>query len=99
MPIGWRGTCTGRRRIMGCNRGTRNNSGGWRRRNCRSPYKVRLICSMLPIIPEFHINLVVNDPLNVWSIYHILSSMVLHIHYLCLEEGTKARRRLAIKYG
>jgi hypothetical protein len=53
---------TGRRRILGCSRGTHSGSGGWRRRNGRSPYNVRLICSMLAIIHELHISLVVNDP-------------------------------------
>jgi hypothetical protein len=61
---------------MGYNRGTRSSSGGWRRRrNGRSPYNVALICSMLAIIPEFHISLEVNDPLDVWTINHILCTM------------------------
>jgi hypothetical protein len=60
---------------------------------------VRLVCSMLAIISKIHLSLVVDDPLNVWSIDHILSSMVQHIHNLCLEEGTNTRRRLIIKNG
>jgi hypothetical protein len=73
LPMGRRSTSTGRRRILGCSRGTHNSNNGWRRRrNCRSPYNVRLICSMLATINKLHIGLVVNDPLNVWSIDHIL---------------------------
>jgi hypothetical protein len=64
--------CTGRRGIMGYNRGTRSSSGGWWRRNCKSLYNVRLVCSMLAIIPKFHLSLEVDDSLNVWSIDHIL---------------------------
>jgi hypothetical protein len=50
MLMGRRSTSTGRRRILGCNRGTHSSSDGWRRRNYRSSYNVRLICSMLTII-------------------------------------------------
>jgi hypothetical protein len=38
-------------------------------------YNVRLICSMLAIIPKFHISLEVNNPLDVWSVDHILFPM------------------------
>jgi hypothetical protein len=48
-----------------------------------SPYKVWLVCSMLAVITKFHVSLVVDDPLNVWSIDHILGPMVEHIHQLC----------------
>jgi hypothetical protein len=57
---------------MGCSRGTHNSNGGWRRRNCRSPYNVGLIRSMVAIIPKFHLSLDIDDSLNVGSIDHIL---------------------------
>jgi hypothetical protein len=85
--------CTGRRRSRGCSRGTHNSSGRWRRRNCRSPNNVRLIGSVLSIISKLHVCLVVDDPLNVWSIYHIGSSMVQNKHKLYPEEGTNAWKR------
>jgi hypothetical protein len=46
-----------------------------RRRNGRSPNNVRLMSSMLAIIPKFHLNLVVDDPLDVGCIDHILCPM------------------------
>jgi hypothetical protein len=67
MPMSRRSTGRGssRRGTMACSRGTHNSSRWRRRRNCRSMYNVRLICSILAIIPEFHISLVVNYSLNV----------------------------------
>jgi hypothetical protein len=57
--------------IMSC-----SSSGKWRRRrNYNSPYNMRLIRSMLAIIPKFHLSLEVDDSLNVGSIYHILCPM------------------------
>jgi hypothetical protein len=72
----------GRRRSRGCSRGTRSSGGGWRRRNCRSLNNVRLIGFMLSIISKLHACLVVDDPLNIWSIDHILGPMLEHIHQL-----------------
>jgi hypothetical protein len=60
----------GRRRSRGCSRGTHSSGNGWRRRNCRPSNNVRLICSLLSIISKLHVCLVVDDPLNVWSIDH-----------------------------
>jgi hypothetical protein len=61
---------------MGYSRGTHSSNNGWRRRrNDRSPDDVRLIGSMLAIIPKFQLSLVVDDPLNVGCIYHILCPM------------------------
>jgi hypothetical protein len=60
---------------MGCSRGTHSSSGWRKRRNGRSPDDVRLIGSMLAIIPEFHLSLEVNNPLDVGCIDHILCSM------------------------
>jgi hypothetical protein len=74
-----RNTCTGRRSsrgTMGCSRGTHSSNGWRRRRNGRSPDNVRLISSMLAIIPKFHLSLEVNDPLDVGFIEHILRPMV-----------------------
>jgi hypothetical protein len=64
-----------RRGTMGCSRGTRNSSGWRRRRNGRSPDNVRLISSMLTIIPKFYLSLVVDDPLDVGCIDNILCPM------------------------
>jgi hypothetical protein len=50
-----------------------------------TPNNVRLISSMLAIIAKLHVRLIVDDPLNVWSIYGILSSMVESKHQLCPE--------------
>jgi hypothetical protein len=47
-----------------------------------SPKNVRLIGSVLSIISKLYVCLVVDDPLNVWSIYHILGPMLEHIHQL-----------------
>jgi hypothetical protein len=60
---------------MSCSRGTRSSISGWRRRNGRSPDNVRLISSMLAIIPKFHLSLVVDDPLDVGCIDNILCHM------------------------
>jgi hypothetical protein len=92
------GRSSSRRGTMGCSRGTHSSSSMWRRRrNNRSPDDVRLISSMLAIISEFHLSLEVNDPLDVWSIDHILYPMSEHIHHLCPEKDTNAWRRLIIK--
>jgi hypothetical protein len=88
--------CTGRRRILGCSRGTRSNSRWRRRRNYKSPDNVRLIYSMLTIIPELYIGLAVNDPLNVWSIDHILCPMSQHVPHLSPEKDSNAGRGLII---
>jgi hypothetical protein len=97
MPTGRRSTSTGRRRILGCSRGTRSSNDGWRRRrNYRSPYNVRLICSMLAIINELHIGLVVNGPMNIWSIDHILCPMSEHVPHLNPEKDNNVRRSLII---
>jgi hypothetical protein len=53
---------------MGCSRRRR-------RRNGRSLDIVRLIRSMLTIIPKFYLNLEVDDPLDVGCIDHILCPM------------------------
>jgi hypothetical protein len=82
---------------MACSRGTCSSSGWRRSRNGRSPNNVRLISSMLDIIPKFHLGLEVNDPLDVGCINHILGPMVRHVHHLCLEESTYAWRRMIIK--
>jgi hypothetical protein len=87
----------GRRRSRGCNRGTCSSGGGWRRRNCRSPNNVRLIGFVLSIISKLCVCLVVDDLLNVWSIYHIGSSMVQHKYKLYPEEVTTAWRRQVVK--
>jgi hypothetical protein len=87
----------GRRRSRGCSRGTHSSGSGWRRRNCRPSNNVRLICSLLSIISKLHVCLVVDDPLNVWSIDHIGSSMVQHKHKLHPEGGTNAWRRRVAK--
>jgi hypothetical protein len=80
MPTSRRSTFTGkrssRRGTMGCSRGTRSSNGWRRRRNDMSPDNVRLISSMLAIIPKFHLSYEVNDPLDVGCIDHILSLMV-----------------------
>jgi hypothetical protein len=60
---------------------------------------VWLVCSMLAVITKFHVSLVVDDPLNVWSIDHILGPMFEHIHQLCLEKYVDAWGSLIIKYG
>jgi hypothetical protein len=99
MPTSRRSTGISKRVTRGCNRGTHSSSSGWRRRNGRSPDDVRLIRSMLAIIPKFHLSLDVDDYLNVGCINNILSSMVKHMHHLYLEEGTRAWRRLVIKYS
>jgi hypothetical protein len=52
---------------------------------------------MLSIIYELHASLVVDNPLNIWSIDHIGSSMLQHEHELHLEKGTDAWRRLVVK--
>jgi hypothetical protein len=97
MLTGRRSMSMGRRRILGCSKGTRINGGGWRRRrNCRIPYNVRLISSMLAIINELHIGLVVNDPLNASSIDHILCPMSEHVPHLGLEKDSNARMSLII---
>jgi hypothetical protein len=96
MPTSKRSKCTGKRRILGYSRGTRSSSNEWRRRNCRCPYNVRLICSMLVIIPELYIGLVVNDPLNVWSIDHILCPMSEHVPHLSPEKDNNVGRSLII---
>jgi hypothetical protein len=80
MPTSRRSTCTSKRRsmwgTMGYNRGTHSSNSGWRRRrNGRSPDNVRLISSMLAIIPKFQLSLVVDDPLDVGCIDHILCPM------------------------
>jgi hypothetical protein len=79
MPTSRRSTITGRRSsrrgTMGCSRGTRSCCSGWRRRNGNIPDDVRLISSMLAIIPEFHLSLEVNDHLDVGCIDHILCPM------------------------
>jgi hypothetical protein len=41
---------------------------------------------VLAVITKFHVSLVVDDPLNVRSIYGILSSMAEHIHRLSPEK-------------
>jgi hypothetical protein len=41
---------------------------------------MRLVSSMLSIIAKFHISLVVDDPLNEWSIYRIHGPMVERKH-------------------
>jgi hypothetical protein len=48
-----------------------------------TPNDVRLISSMLAIIAKLHVRLLVDDHLNVWSIYGILSSMVENKHQFC----------------
>jgi hypothetical protein len=58
---------------------------------------VRLIGSMLSIIYELHVGLVVDYPLNIWSIDYIDSSMLQHKHELCPEKGIDAWRRLVVK--
>jgi hypothetical protein len=82
---------------MGCSRGTHNSNMWRRRRKGRSPDNVRLIGSMLAIIPKFHLSLVVDDPLDVGCIDNILCPMGYHIHHLCPEEGANTWRRLIIK--
>jgi hypothetical protein len=69
----------------------------WRRRIHRAPNNVRLISSMLSIISKLHVCLVVDNPLNIWSIDHISHSMVQHKHKLHPEEGTNAWRRHVVK--
>jgi hypothetical protein len=70
----------------GCSRSTHNNIGGWRMSNYRAPNNVRLISSMLSVISKLYVSLVVDDPLNVWSIDHILGPMLEHIHQLYPEK-------------
>jgi hypothetical protein len=60
---------------------------------------VRLISSMLAIIAKLHLRLTVDDPLNVWSIYGILSSMVENKHQFYPEKYADAWERLAIQYS
>jgi hypothetical protein len=48
------------------------------------------------IIPKLHISLVVNDPLNVWSIDHILCPMSEHVPHLSLEKDNNVGRSLII---
>jgi hypothetical protein len=56
----------------------------------QDPNDVRLICSMLAIIAKLHARLIVDDPLNVWSIYDILSPMVENKHQFCPEKYADA---------
>jgi hypothetical protein len=51
---------------------------------------------MLVIIPELYIGLVVNDPLNVWSIDHILCPMSEHVPHLSPEKDNNVGRSLII---
>jgi hypothetical protein len=60
---------------------------------------VRLICSMLAIMAKLHVRLIVDDPLNVWSIYGILSPMVENKHQFCPKKYVDAWERLAIQYS
>jgi hypothetical protein len=57
---------------------------------------MRLICSKLASIAKLLVRLIVDDPLNVWSIYGILSSMVENKHQFYPEKYTDAWERLAI---
>jgi hypothetical protein len=93
----WRST--GRRRSKGYSWSTCGISGGWRRRSYRSLNNVRLVSSMLSIIAKFHVSLIVDDPLNEWSIYHIHGPMVECKHQFWPEKYTDAWKRLIIKYG
>jgi hypothetical protein len=51
-----------------------------------------LISSMLAIIAKLHVHLIVDDPLNVWSIYGIMSSMVENKHQFYPENTLMHRR-------
>jgi hypothetical protein len=93
----WR--CSDRRRSMSCSWRIHSSSSGWRRRKCRTPNDVRLISSMLAIIAKLHVHLIIDDPLNVRSIYGILSSMVENKHQFCPEKYADAWERLAIQYS
>jgi hypothetical protein len=73
-----------RRRSRGYSRGTHSSGSGWRR-NCRSLNNVRLIGSVLSLIYKLHVCHIVDDPLNVCSLYGIPSPMVEHIHPLSPE--------------
>jgi hypothetical protein len=64
-----------------------------------TPNNVRLISSMLAIIAKLHVRLIVDDPLNVWSIYGILSSLVENKHQFCPKKYADAWERLAIQYS
>jgi hypothetical protein len=54
---------------------------------------MRLTSSMLAIIAKLHVHLIVDDPLIVWSIYGILSSLVENKHQFCPEKYADARER------
>jgi hypothetical protein len=60
---------------------------------------VRLISSMLAIIAKLHVHLIVDDPMNLWSIYGILSSMLENKHQFYPEKQADAWERLAIQYS
>jgi hypothetical protein len=94
----WR--CSNMRRSRDCSWRTHSSSSGWRRRrNCRTLNDVRLISSMLAIIAKLHVWLIVDGPLNVWSIYGILSSMVENKHHFYPEKYADAWESLAIQYS